>query len=399
MSVKDSLMHAGFSRRAAEAISAAVGAAGTTLTKAAVGLGLVDNTSDLTKPLSTATTAALIFKQNIAELDAAMATKVVGPGATASALTAAFVGQVGGSAITTGIRGDAHSVAIGSGALSMAAAGTNQTAVGYRALNAAVDDGSGIQNGANVAVGDYALEVCISNQNTAVGSQTLQSLVGTTTTGISNCAFGDQALNKNVSGNSNVAVGVQSLQNALTAGNTGAGHETLQTLTTGGSNTALGYFAGQAATTGNLGVYIGSSAGKAGNAVTTAGTCTFVGANSGLYTSTQTGGGVAIGYNSKVGGAGNATAIGSGTVAGAAGAVAIGVDNGGAPAITTTANEFLLGTNKHNVRVPGWLQLDRSQTTVGAAGGASALPATPTKYLSVKDSTGTEYVMPVYAKV
>jgi len=38
-----------------------------------------------------------------------------------------------------------------------------------------------------------------------------------------------------------------------------------------------------------------------------------------------------------------------------------------------------------------------TQTTVGAAGGASALPATPTGYL-VLTIAGTEYVVPYYAK-
>jgi hypothetical protein len=37
------------------------------------------------------------------------------------------------------------------------------------------------------------------------------------------------------------------------------------------------------------------------------------------------------------------------------------------------------------------------QTTVGAAGAASAPPATPTKYLKVKDEGGTTYVVPCYA--
>lgn len=38
-----------------------------------------------------------------------------------------------------------------------------------------------------------------------------------------------------------------------------------------------------------------------------------------------------------------------------------------------------------------------TQTTVGAAGGASALPATPSKYIEVTID-GTDYVIPVYAK-
>jgi ribose 5-phosphate isomerase len=37
-----------------------------------------------------------------------------------------------------------------------------------------------------------------------------------------------------------------------------------------------------------------------------------------------------------------------------------------------------------------------TQTTVGAAGGASALPATPTKYIKVTID-GTDYVFPAYA--
>lgn len=37
------------------------------------------------------------------------------------------------------------------------------------------------------------------------------------------------------------------------------------------------------------------------------------------------------------------------------------------------------------------------QTTVGAAGAASALPATPTKYFKVHDSAGTVLIIPAYA--
>lgn len=46
---------------------------------------------------------------------------------------------------------------------------------------------------------------------------------------------------------------------------------------------------------------------------------------------------------------------------------------------------------------PQWMTVDSRQTTVGAAGGASALPATPTKYLKVKDEAGTTLVIPAYA--
>lgn len=44
-----------------------------------------------------------------------------------------------------------------------------------------------------------------------------------------------------------------------------------------------------------------------------------------------------------------------------------------------------------------WANAGFEQTTVGAAGGASALPATPTKFLKVVDSAGTALVIPAYA--
>ncbi len=44
-----------------------------------------------------------------------------------------------------------------------------------------------------------------------------------------------------------------------------------------------------------------------------------------------------------------------------------------------------------------WTASGNQQTTVGAAGGASALPATPTKFLKVVDSAGTTLVIPAYA--
>ena len=47
--------------------------------------------------------------------------------------------------------------------------------------------------------------------------------------------------------------------------------------------------------------------------------------------------------------------------------------------------------------LPRWDAAGNQQTTVGAAGGASALPATPTKYLKVVDSAGTTLVIPAYA--
>lgn len=44
-----------------------------------------------------------------------------------------------------------------------------------------------------------------------------------------------------------------------------------------------------------------------------------------------------------------------------------------------------------------WGHANNEQTTVGAAGAASAVPATPTKYLKVKDKDGTTLVVPAFA--
>lgn len=61
---------------------------------------------------------------------------------------------------------------------------------------------------------------------------------------------------------------------------------------------------------------------------------------------------------------------------------------------STLAGDIILGvsgnTSALNLRVP-------KQTTVGSAGGASALPATPTGYVEIKIQ-GTAYVLPYYDK-
>lgn len=69
-----------------------------------------------------------------------------------------------------------------------------------------------------------------------------------------------------------------------------------------------------------------------------------------------------------------------------------------------TANLFETQTSAGTVEfaitasgLPKWSDAGMIQTTVGAAGAASALPASPSKYLKVVDSAGTTYVIPAYA--
>ena len=62
------------------------------------------------------------------------------------------------------------------------------------------------------------------------------------------------------------------------------------------------------------------------------------------------------------------------------------------------------GTAEHHddgthsaISVTGFTFNGETQTTVGAAGGATALPATPTGYITITIDT-TEYVVPYYAQ-
>lgn len=60
----------------------------------------------------------------------------------------------------------------------------------------------------------------------------------------------------------------------------------------------------------------------------------------------------------------------------------------------STPSALLSITNTGRIK---WNSASNVQTTVGSAGGASALPATPTKYLKVVDNAGTTLVVPAYA--
>lgn len=84
------------------------------------------------------------------------------------------------------------------------------------------------------------------------------------------------------------------------------------------------------------------------------------------------------------------------------------LDSGDAPAERIKSST--LGSGKHlsftnfgadvfSINATGRLRFanaSNSQTTIGAAGGAAALPATPVRYLLVEDATGTTVAIPAY---
>ena len=65
----------------------------------------------------------------------------------------------------------------------------------------------------------------------------------------------------------------------------------------------------------------------------------------------------------------------------------------------SNAKKVRLGRSASTIYLDGSIRwaAANEQTTVGAAGAASALPATPTKYLKVIDSTGATLIIPAYA--
>jgi hypothetical protein len=160
--------------------------------------------------------------------------------------------------------------------------GTDNTAVGFKALNANTTDGfntaigsqalfNNTDNGGhnNVATGYQAL---FSNEtgrrNVANGSTALFS----NTTGNFNVAQGDQALYSNTTGILNTAIGFAALYSNLNCddpgcnvgggANTAVGAETLESLTTGGGNIAIGEAALINHTTGNQNIAVGLRAGQ-----------------------------------------------------------------------------------------------------------------------------------------
>ena len=170
-------------------VQSVAGKTGTvTLAKGDVGLGNVDNTSDLNKPISSATQTALDGKQAVS------------------------------SPLATHIRpSGTNNVFVSSGALaSTSNLSHNNTAVGANALTANVG-------------GD---------NNVAIGSQSLYSITG----GNSNIGIGYLSLSSNKNGNNNIGIGTDALKNCDSPdANIGIGTQAGKTIDDGGSNIIIGH--------------------------------------------------------------------------------------------------------------------------------------------------------------
>ena len=196
------------------------------------------------------------------------------------AISATGALTVGSLDIGHGANGDTTSTAIGTDALDanvLATTALRNTAVGQDALGAlndnAADDnvavgaycGDGILAGTdNVAMGSYALSSAAASNNTAIGRSALEAFTGSNAT-----AVGSGAADAATSATNLTAVGYNALGTCTEgAGNTAVGSSALGLLvgtgtsagTGGDNNTALGYAAGYQ-TTGLRNTLIGTNAG------------------------------------------------------------------------------------------------------------------------------------------
>lgn len=243
--------------------------------------------------------------------------------------------------------------AFGNVALALCTSGLNNTAIGGSALAAMVSSNE------SVAVGANALSAATQGGNTAVGNFALHAL----TTGARNTALGHDALQTSVTATDTTAVGDAALQVA-TGGtvSTAIGSGALGRQTSGGNNTALGVNAGNTA-----------------NFTTTAQNQTLIGAGTGQTSATARN---------------NIVCLGTGTTAGAAGVVAIGIDHNGLSATSSTQDVIALGTVLHQV------QLANNSTGAGSAALGANSPAVtntaPYTWFKMMSSDGSTVYVPAW---
>ncbi len=202
-----------------------------------------------------------------------------------------------GQGALEGYGGEANT-AVGSGALHSVDFATDNTAVGYAALQSLTDDAdfntavgyaalsTNTIGGANTAVGRDALSANTSGHyNTAVGNQALEL----NDDGTRNVAVGIGALEANVSGDYNTAIGQVALAASTGDYNTAVGRSALNDVTSGSANVGIGAQAGTGLMTGGSNIYIGAvpaGASTESNVTrigTTAGAATYIG---GIYSPT-----------------------------------------------------------------------------------------------------------------
>lgn len=253
----------------------------------------------------------------------------------------------------------------------------------------------------NIACGNGHLYLTTGISNTAFGLSAQKNL----DTGTDNSAFGYGVQNKLKGGSFNNGFG-KNAQGELTSGmynnaigtsaqakmttgcwNNAIGNEAQRDVTSGCNNVSMGRRAHNSLTTGNGNVAIGARAGFYPKETITADYQTLVGFQASQYTNEKEDYLTAIGFQAS--GRKYATAIGSNSSAEGIGSVAIGVDGNGVGSEALKENEFVLGTEKHNVKIKGTLNLARyTPTSSTDSRGQIGDITSDDNYIYTKTSTG-----------
>ncbi|MCX6194281.1 MAG: hypothetical protein NTX34_07350 [Cytophagales bacterium] len=380
--------------------STAVGA------RANLGLGNVDNTADLDKPISTATQTALDLKANKSEVNTALDLKANKTDVTAALNLKAplesptFTGTVSGITKSMVGLGNADNTADLNKPISTAAqseldlkapiaspeltgipvaptapAGTNSNQIATTAFVTDAIQGAnqGLASsyvpytGATKSVNLGAYDLTVNGVTAGMGNGNIStntvfgnSALLNNTTGTSNTAYGALTLRDNSTGIDNTAIGALSLYpNSVGSQNTATGSRALRTNTTGSDNTANGALSLYLNTAGSQNTATGSRALRNN----TTGTNNLANGYAALRENTSGGGNTASGYLSLITNTSgsNNTAIGSETDVTAnnlTNATAIGYQ-----AKVNSSNTVQLGnSNVTNVNTSGGLTANASIT-------------------------------------
>ena len=144
------------------------------------------------------------------------------------------IGNSAGANINTGHK----NIAIGFESLASATTNDANVAIGYHAARSA----TAVDASNNVAIGAYAGEFLDTNNNVAVGYESLHgSTTSTDNTGLHNTAVGYRSMTAFTTGSYNTVVGADAGRAMTTAlSSVAVGHQALETVTTGNYNTAVG---------------------------------------------------------------------------------------------------------------------------------------------------------------